>query len=220
MEKKLVKFDEDIILCGIYVITNTLNGKIYIGQSKNIHKRWNDHMKPSKDTSNSIIHKALKKYNHELFNFEIIELCGEIELREKEIFYIKERKSFVENGGYNLTLGGDGLFGFKHNENTRKKCGAVNKGKPLTEEHKVNIKAGMIDCKRVLTDQGREAIIKSKNSRKNTTQWIDNGQKELSIKIVDKYKYSDAWSLGRLKSSTNSMLAKRKESFGKISEDK
>ena len=36
-------------MIGIYKITNNVNGKIYIGQSVNIEKRWKDHISASKN---------------------------------------------------------------------------------------------------------------------------------------------------------------------------
>ena len=30
------------MICGIYKITNTINNKVYIGQSVDIHRRWKD----------------------------------------------------------------------------------------------------------------------------------------------------------------------------------
>ena len=32
-------------MCGVYKIVNTVNGKIYIGSSKNIDRRWNEHIR-------------------------------------------------------------------------------------------------------------------------------------------------------------------------------
>ena len=95
--------------CGIYKITNKLNGKIYIGQSVDIKKRWREHIFSSlhlenKD-HNSPIHLALAKYGKDNFNFEIIEICDKNKLNEKEIYWIDYYKSY--KNGYNATIGGD-----------------------------------------------------------------------------------------------------------------
>ena len=75
--------------CGIYKIINHINGHIYIGKSKNIENRWNSHKSSSKITSSrpekyTAIHMAMRKYGIENFHYEIIELCSEQELNEKE----------------------------------------------------------------------------------------------------------------------------------------
>lgn len=85
----------------IYKITNKINGKIYIGQSKNPKQRFNQHIKEKR---NSSIHNAIKKYGKNNFIFEIIE--GPIEnYNEREIYWIKYYNSYKL--GYNNTLGGD-----------------------------------------------------------------------------------------------------------------
>lgn len=32
-------------MCGVYKIINTINGKIYIGSSKDIDRRWSEHVR-------------------------------------------------------------------------------------------------------------------------------------------------------------------------------
>lgn len=94
--------------CGIYMITNNIGGKIYIGQSKNIFARWSQHLRESfnKPLDNSILHKAMRKYDVSCFQFKILELCDETELDEKEKFYIKLYDATTDN--YNILEGGSG----------------------------------------------------------------------------------------------------------------
>ena len=94
--------------CGIYMITNNIGGKIYIGQSKNIFARWSKHLRESfnKPLDNSILHKAMRKYDISCFQFKILELCDETELDEKEKFYIKLYDATTDN--YNILEGGSG----------------------------------------------------------------------------------------------------------------
>lgn len=88
-------------MIGIYKITNKVNGKIYIGQSIHIEKRWQEHCQPS--NNKSLIAKAIKKYGKENFLFEVIEQCTKEELLEKEEYYIKMYNSVVPNG-YNQEM--------------------------------------------------------------------------------------------------------------------
>ena len=37
--------DVNLNCCGIYLIRNKINNKIYIGQSNNIHRRWLEHLR-------------------------------------------------------------------------------------------------------------------------------------------------------------------------------
>lgn len=90
-------------VCGIYKITNLINGKCYIGQSVDIYERWHQHKYA--DCKESVIHTAIKKYGIENFSFEIIEKLHQEELNEREIYWINYYDSY--NKGYNCTLGGD-----------------------------------------------------------------------------------------------------------------
>lgn len=82
--------------CGIYKIENLINGKVYIGKSKNIQERWGEHKRqslcPDSQWNNNYrgcqtpIHKAIRKYGVNNFSFEIIEclpLDGDLNEREK-----------------------------------------------------------------------------------------------------------------------------------------
>jgi len=86
----------------IYKITNLINGKIYIGESKQPERRFKEHCnRGSKD--NSLIDIAIKMHGKENFKMEII---GWFEnWQEKEKYYIKEYNSLVPNG-YNIHEGG------------------------------------------------------------------------------------------------------------------
>ena len=87
---------------GIYKVTNKINGKVYIGQSVDIGRRWRQHMTAKDDT---YFHKAIQKYGVENFEWEVIEQCKKKDLDAREIYWIEYYDSF--NKGYNCTKGGD-----------------------------------------------------------------------------------------------------------------
>jgi group I intron endonuclease len=76
------------IIIGIYKITSP-SGKIYIGQSVNIHRRWREYKYPKKEYYDYKIYNSFKKYGYENHIFQIICECTEKELNDKEIFYGK-----------------------------------------------------------------------------------------------------------------------------------
>lgn len=94
-------------MIGIYCIKNLINGKVYIGQSKDIEKRWKEHRLRLKSKRKSAIKDAFIKYGINNFSFNIIEECKIEELNEKEIYYISFYDSTNKEKGYNLTIGGD-----------------------------------------------------------------------------------------------------------------
>jgi group I intron endonuclease len=105
--------NEELFYGYIYLITNSLSGKIYIGKKKG---------KPE-DTesyygSGRIITAAIKKYGKENFTKKILELCTSIEDQNiKEIKWISELKSTDILLGYNISKGGDFGDVFTNNPN-------------------------------------------------------------------------------------------------------
>ena len=99
----------------IYKITNTINGKSYIGQTiQNVKERFYQHCatKCSKAVSNMAIHRAIKKYGKSNFTVEVIEEIDSANLNDREKYWIKYYNSY--NNGYNSTKGGqDGCKPFK-----------------------------------------------------------------------------------------------------------
>lgn len=89
-------------MIGIYKITNLINNKIYIGQSINIEKRWEEHRRSvnyiNNHTYNYPLYRAIRRYGLNNFTFEIIEECNINELTEKEQYWINYYNSIVPNG--------------------------------------------------------------------------------------------------------------------------
>lgn len=98
------------VICGIYKIENTTNGKIYIGQSRDINDRWNYHIRSLKNNTHHNYHlqKAWNKYGEESFLFAVVERCEEFDLSNREMHYISKFKTTNRKYGYNLTFGGEG----------------------------------------------------------------------------------------------------------------
>ena len=94
----------------IYIIKNTVNDKVYIGQTTlSLEDRWKSHLKPSvhKTRDTYKIYNAMNKYGKENFYVELLEDDIPIDLlNEKEIEYIELYDSYYN--GYNSTKGGDG----------------------------------------------------------------------------------------------------------------
>lgn len=101
-------------MCGIYKITNIINGKIYIGKSQNIYSRWEYHktMYNSAKESNKALYQAFQKYGLNNFLFEVIEEMTyenyELFSNNREQYWILYYNSY--KNGYNNTLGGDGGY--------------------------------------------------------------------------------------------------------------
>lgn len=94
----------------IYVATNKINGKKYVGKTYNFEKRKREHLYAMDD--DIPFHRALKKYSFENFEWEIIDRAKtESEIAEKEVYWIKELNTCIHasnSNGYNITIGGEG----------------------------------------------------------------------------------------------------------------
>jgi len=105
MRDKIVRKISKKPICGIYQITNQINGKIYIGQSIDIERRWNQH----KYGKGSIILKnAISKYGVDNFKFEILEVIEFTDknyiieqLTELEQKWLDNKKPYINENGYN-----------------------------------------------------------------------------------------------------------------------
>ena len=127
-------------ICGIYKITSP-TGKIYIGQSNNIARRWRFYM-DVKCKTQTRLYRSLLKYGSQNHVFEILEECDKNNLDELEIKYIDQFNSFDTEHGLNLRSGGMGggrssvetgnrisnsRLGKKHGKNTSSKFVGVSR---------------------------------------------------------------------------------------------
>ena len=93
----------------IYKIENLINSKVYIGQTLDKpEKRWSRHISEINNYVNFYpLYMDMREYGVNSFSFQILESdISEDMLDAKEIYYISKYKSFYQDGGYNLTRGG------------------------------------------------------------------------------------------------------------------
>lgn len=104
----------------IYKIENILNGKIYIGSSSNVDKRWIRHQKDLKGGRhhNTYLQRSFNKYGEECFEYSILETLKEdcnISFQfEREAYYITTLEPEYNIGG---VCGGDNFT--KHPDRER-----------------------------------------------------------------------------------------------------
>lgn len=94
----------------IYIITNKVNSKVYIGQTrKSLSERMRHHF--SKYETCTKLRKAIEQYGKDNFIYNVLELVPYSELNDREAFYI-ERYNSIENG-YNIKKGNSKFKGRK-----------------------------------------------------------------------------------------------------------
>ena len=125
---------------GIYLITNTLNGKQYVGQSLGVKKRFSSHKRAARlklKREAFYLHNAISKHGEDNFKFEVILYATDpdyLNLMEQKV--IAGFNTMAPNG-YNLDSGGSVNRVLSDETKAKlKNRKSWNKGVPATEEQK------------------------------------------------------------------------------------
>jgi group I intron endonuclease len=123
---------ENRVKSGIYMFTNLINGKKYIGSSIDLRNRFYQYysIKYLESDNCMPICMALLKYGYHKFSLEILEYCKEKDtlIRERHYFYLLSPK-------YNISLDPTATFlGRTHSDETRKQMSDTHTGSKHSDE--------------------------------------------------------------------------------------
>ena len=134
-------------ISGIYKIVNINNEKVYIGSSKDIEKRFKEHIYQLKNNihhSSKLQRSFNKTKDKSAFKLEIIEEVDEDKLKEREEYYIDLYNAF--NNGYNCCAQVDNpKFSLKNSKkaiNKKKTDEFYDEFMKFYEQYKDNLKIG------------------------------------------------------------------------------
>lgn len=151
-------------LNGIYIIRNTIDDRVYIGECKNFYKRYGRHL--SQLCNNKHFNKKLQsfvnKYGIESLTFDILEIVDENRI-DREIYYIKKFNSIDD--GFNIIL--DSRTMAHITKEDRLKSASKLKGIPRDEKFCQKVKEGV-----------REYY--KNNPKKPRAKWSEERKKERS----------------------------------------
>jgi group I intron endonuclease len=110
---------------GIYMLTNKITKKIYIGQSSDLSNRFKNYFNFSYiySKANLRINRALIKYGYSNFSLSILEYCDKSDLLTREQFYFDKL-----NPQYNILKIAGSSLNFKHSEITKARISKSLKG--------------------------------------------------------------------------------------------
>ena len=165
---------------GIYCITCTVNGKKYIGCSKNIYSRINCHKYYLRDrkvkNDNIYFIEDYHKYRNENFYYEVLEYITN-DLKDREYYYINLYDTTNREKGYNLRRDNSEL-GMIPLEETRKRYSEAQKKRfqNLEERRKQGEKSSKFwkenpDKKKIMSDKVSKAL-----TRYTIKQYTKDGQ--------------------------------------------
>lgn len=177
----------------IYKITNTINGKIYIGQTcqkrgfkdrygaKGIESvyKLQFRRKETKRFYNRHILRSVEKYGFGAFSVcEVFDIAfSKDELNIKEQCWISIYKSDNKKLGYNQCEGGNATKGYKYTEEQKQNVSKGKKGKTIGTENSFFGKHH--------TEEQRKEWSKQRSGRKLSKEWIDNKIKAQQKKVIN-----------------------------------
>ncbi len=134
----------------IYRITNTVNGKLYVGQTAltaqySLQSYFKTHLDRSRNGSHRYIHRAIRKYGPESFVMTVQEQIPrpptkeetQVILDEREMFWIAELQTQDPTIGYNMNAGGGGCT--DPSQETREKLRKAQTGRRFSDESKARM---------------------------------------------------------------------------------
>jgi group I intron endonuclease len=127
-EKEYI-FKENKNKSGVYRFINKKNGKIYVGSSVDLERRFRKYFNISflKRENKSRINNALMLHGYENFRVEILEYCEPSDCIKKEQIYLDLLKPPGRRRRPGETAGS--LLGFKHTDEVLKKMSKARQGK-------------------------------------------------------------------------------------------
>lgn len=152
---------------GVYLISNNVNGKCYVGSTVHLDQRRREHFSRLANNKhiNAHLQNAYNKYGREAFDFEILETIDiddniKDKLLKREQFWIDNLKP-----EYNILLVAGSNLGYRHTEETKKKISESTTGVKKSEEHAKHIREGQSG--RVLTEEHKAKLSEAARHRKS-----------------------------------------------------
>lgn len=130
----------------IYIITNNINNKQYIGQTiSGTRSRMQGHLCYARNHPNTLLARSLNKYGHHNFSIKTILICDQSQLNYFECKYIRQYNTMLPDG-LNMIKGGsvhsgtgNPMYGKNHTPESIEKIRLSQIGKILPESVKKNM---------------------------------------------------------------------------------
>lgn len=107
---------------GVYIITNTNNNKIYIGETTNLESRFIEHLRKllSNKHVNEHLQNAVNLYGIETFGFDVLEFCEARDIKKREHYWVVNLHALDKEKGYNIKPTHPDKINLRSEETSRK----------------------------------------------------------------------------------------------------
>ncbi len=176
------------IMIGIYKITSPKN-RIYIGQSININQRFTSYNNINQNLSHVRLKNSFNKYGVENHKFEIIEICLNEQLNERERYW-QEFYDVLSKKGLNCKLTSTNDKSGYLSKEIKDKISKAHAGKKLSQKTKDKISEFM-------KTRPISEFQKQRSSECNKGKIISNEQKELLSNLRKQEYLNNKLSIGK-----------------------
>lgn len=141
-----------------------MNGRVYVGQSVHIKRRWSEHRVAARRGDKSPLYISMRKHGLDAFALEILEECGPESFDERETHWMAHFRA--REVGYNLMPAGQ--RGRVADEEMRERIASKLRGRKLTPEHIANISKGQTG--RTHSEETKQKIRASGRARQRSPE--------------------------------------------------
>lgn len=138
-------------MTGVYKFTNIVTGKVYIGSSSNIIRRYENHIHSLRGNRSDLVklQNSVNKYGICNFTFSITEFVDDIkDLLEREEYWITFYDSTNQEKGYNIRSIPNSNLGFKQSKETKAQISSSLTGRECSKDTRKKIANSLIGSKR------------------------------------------------------------------------
>jgi group I intron endonuclease len=147
---------------GVYVIRNTVNGKVYVGSAVKIYDRWKAHRSLLNGGAHHsrTMQRSWDKHGQEAFSFEVLEVVEEkTRLIEREQYWIDFLHAACPKRGFNNAPTAGSSLGIVRDEEFKRRLSDARKGIPKSPEHAAAIGAAQVG--KIIPDSQRALLSAS-----------------------------------------------------------
>lgn len=188
---------------GIYQILCVPTGKVYIGSTKRLSKRWQEHRRLLRQRRhfNRHLQASWNKYGENAFTFSVLQECEPSELIDFEQFWLDATSCYDSRRGFNARPVADRNTGITLSAERRAEISVTSramwtpalralmsekhKGRPQSSEHKANKAASLRGKKRTGTAQ--ENIVSANKGR----TWTAEARAKMSVRYARTWVVTD-----------------------------